>query len=167
MACAEWKEHIIKVPSGFVFLTFNRKGIYRLGLSRGLNISGPYPAGGKEKFPWPDLHDEIQGYFKGREIQGDYPVIWDGYSAWTLKVLQLTRLIPYGKTVSYKQVAVMAGVPKGARAVGQALHRNRTPLLIPCHRVVGQRGSLVGFGQGLEWKRDLLDLEGSARGADL
>ncbi|HHT47169.1 MAG TPA: methylated-DNA--[protein]-cysteine S-methyltransferase [Firmicutes bacterium] len=167
MAYSEWKQHIIEVPSGFVSLTFNEKGIYRLGLSRELNISEFCPAVGKEKLPWPDLADEIQGYFKGREIKGDYPIIWDGYSAWTLKVLQLTRLIPYGETVSYKRLAVMAGVPKGARAVGQALHRNRTPLLIPCHRVVGQRGCLVGFGQGLEWKRELLDLERSAQGADL
>ncbi|MGI6317215.1 MAG: methylated-DNA--[protein]-cysteine S-methyltransferase [Dethiobacteria bacterium] len=167
MILEEWKQHIIEVIPGFVIITFNEKGIFRLSLRWKRCIPEPVTASGKDIFPWPDLHDEIQGYFLGRKIEGDYPVIWDGYSDWTLKVLLITKLIPFGSTRTYKQVAEMAGVPAGARAVGQALHRNRTPLLIPCHRVVGQGGRLTGFGQGLDWKRKLLDLEGSARGADL
>lgn len=165
----KWKQFIVEVVSGNVVLTFNETGIYSLCLRRGNDyIPKPLLMGaGKEEFPWPALQVEIQGYFWGREIKGEYPVILDGYSAWTLKILQIIKTIPYGETLTYKQVAEMAGVPAGARAVGQALRKNRTPLLIPCHRVVGQKGRLVGFGQGLEWKRELLDLEGSARCADL
>jgi methylated-DNA-[protein]-cysteine S-methyltransferase len=167
MILEEWKQHIIEVIPGFVIITFNEKGIFQLSLRWKSCIPESGTAFGKEMFPWPALHDELQGYFLGRKIEGDYPVIWEGYSAWTLKILQITKLIPFGITWTYKQVAEKAGVPAGARAVGQALHRNRTPLLIPCHRVVGQGGRLTGFGQGLDWKRKLLELEGSARGAGL
>ena len=62
--------------------------------------------------------------------------------------------------MSYKQLAERAGVPAGARAAGQALARNRTPLLIPCHRVVAQGGKLGGFTAGIDWKKELLALEG-------
>ncbi len=163
----EWKRHLIEVVPGSVMIAYNARGIFRLSLTGGKYIPESSKSSGKEMFPWPDLHAEIQGYFLGGKIEGDYPVLEDGYSAWTLKILQITKSIPFGDTWTYKQVAEKAGVPAGARAVGQALHRNRTPLLIPCHRVVGQGGRLVGFGEGLDWKRRLLELEGSARGAGL
>lgn len=117
-------------------------------------------AGRAASLPWPELERELQGYFRGREISGDYPLIDQGYSTWTQRVLQLTKSIPYGQTLTYKELAEKAGVPGGARAVGQALSRNRTPLLIPCHRVIGQKGKLIGFSSGLAWKERLLKLEG-------
>ncbi len=69
--------------------------------------------------------------------------------------------IPYGATVSYKDVAVKIGSPKAFRAVGQANNRNPLPIFIPCHRVIGANGSLVGYGSGLELKQKLLNLEKS------
>ncbi len=68
--------------------------------------------------------------------------------------------IPYGKTVSYKEIAEKVGVPKGARAVGIANNRNPIPIFIPCHRVIGADGSLTGYGGGLDMKKYLLELEG-------
>jgi len=68
--------------------------------------------------------------------------------------------IPFGRTCTYRQLAERTGSPRAARAVGQALGRNLTPILIPCHRVIGSRGTLVGFGGGLTWKKELLRLEG-------
>ena len=67
--------------------------------------------------------------------------------------------IPYGKTASYKEIAVKIGAPNAARAVGLANNRNPIPLLIPCHRVIGTDGSLTGYRGGLELKKRLLDLE--------
>ncbi len=68
--------------------------------------------------------------------------------------------IPYGKILTYGQVAAGVGCPRGARAVGQAVGSNRIPIVIPCHRVIASQGKLGGFGCGLEVKRFLLDLEG-------
>lgn len=69
--------------------------------------------------------------------------------------------IPYGETRSYKQVAEMLGNPKACRAVGMANNRNPIAVIIPCHRVIGARGTLVGYGGGLLLKKRLLELEGS------
>jgi len=67
--------------------------------------------------------------------------------------------IPYGKTASYKEIAIAAGHPKAARAVGLANNRNPIPLFIPCHRTIGADGKLVGYRGGLEIKQILLDIE--------
>lgn len=67
--------------------------------------------------------------------------------------------IPYGETRSYRDIAVAIGKPKAVRAVGMANHRNPISFIIPCHRVIGADGSLVGYGGGLEMKKRLLDLE--------
>lgn len=67
--------------------------------------------------------------------------------------------IPYGKTASYKDIAIVAGNPKACRAVGLANNRNPLPIFIPCHRVIGANGKLVGYGGGLDMKKILLDLE--------
>jgi methylated-DNA-[protein]-cysteine S-methyltransferase len=67
--------------------------------------------------------------------------------------------IPYGATASYKDIAVAVGRPKACRAVGMANNRNRIPLIIPCHRVIGANGKLVGYGSGLDLKEKLLAIE--------
>jgi len=67
--------------------------------------------------------------------------------------------IPYGKTASYKDIAIDIGNCKAVRAVGMANNRNPIPIFIPCHRVIGSDGKLVGYGGGLELKRKLLELE--------
>jgi methylated-DNA-[protein]-cysteine S-methyltransferase len=75
------------------------------------------------------------------------------------RVLQETAKIPYGRTVTYGELAGMAGSPSAARAVGAALARNPWPVIVPCHRVVGAGGMLVGFGKGLPAKEALLKFE--------
>ncbi|MBO4633018.1 MAG: MGMT family protein, partial [Lentisphaeria bacterium] len=78
------------------------------------------------------------------------------------KVWQELCKIPYGEAATYGEIAVRIGMPGGARAVGQACHRNPIPILIPCHRVVAANRSPGGYGGGLELKLRLLDLEGIA-----
>ena len=77
------------------------------------------------------------------------------------KIWDTARRIPYGNTVSYGQLAQMAGNYKSARAAGNALARNPVPIVVPCHRVIGSNNKLGGFGGGLEMKRYLLELESS------
>jgi methylated-DNA-[protein]-cysteine S-methyltransferase len=67
--------------------------------------------------------------------------------------------IPYGTTASYKEIAIAAGTPKACRAVGLANNKNPIPIFIPCHRIIGTDGRLVGYRGGLEIKKVLLDLE--------
>lgn len=76
------------------------------------------------------------------------------------RVWHILMQIPYGNTVSYKDVAVAANSPAAVRAVGQANNKNPIAIIVPCHRVVGSDGKLVGYGGGLDIKRRLLELEG-------
>lgn len=105
------------------------------------------------------LADELARYFAGEPIDFTVPVDWSGYTPFQAAVLKYTAGIAYGAVDSYGQVAAAIGSPRSARAVGGALHINRTPVVVPCHRVVGADGRLVGFGGGLPRKEALLALE--------
>lgn len=113
-----------------------------------------------------ELEYELKLYFQGFPVTFAVPVDWRGYTPFQAAVLQYAADIPYGATVSYQAVAQAVGKPGAARAVGGAMHSNRTPLVVPCHRVVGANGCLTGFGGGLELKRALLLLENEAFAAD-
>jgi len=103
----------------------------------------------------------FRDYFAGETVDfGKVTVDLSGYAEFTVKVLEAVRSVPYGETVSYKQLAQIVGSPLAARAVGQALGCNPAPIVVPCHRVLSSDGTLGGFSGGLEWKRRLLDLEG-------
>ncbi len=82
-----------------------------------------------------------------------------GLRPFSRAVLTAIREIPPGQTWTYAQAAAAAGSPRGARAAGQALHRNPVALFAPCHRIIGADGSLTGFGSGLPTKQALLELE--------
>ena len=101
---------------------------------------------------------QLGEYFAGERTAFDLPLRPVG-SEFELAVWdQLTR-IPYGETRSYGQIAKAVGEPGGAQAVGAANGRNPLAIVVPCHRVIGADGTLVGFGGGLPRKRFLLDLE--------
>lgn len=117
----------------------------------------PSPADGPARV----LIEEIERYFRGAGISFSMPVDWAGYTPFQRRVLEVTRAIPYGEVISYGRVAVMVGSPRGARAVGGVMRANRTPLVIPCHRVIASTGSLGGFTGGLDMKKYLLRLENS------
>ena len=75
------------------------------------------------------------------------------------QVWQQLQKIPYGELQTYKDIAIKIGNPKSARAVGMANHNNPIPIIIPCHRVIGQNQKLVGYALGLEMKEFLINLE--------
>lgn len=103
---------------------------------------------------------QLESYFAGELTEFTLPLEPSG-TAFMKKVWSALCGIPYGKTASYRDIAQIVGVPKGARAVGLANNRNPIPIFIPCHRVIGADGSLTGYAGGLEMKKRLLDLEKS------
>jgi len=101
---------------------------------------------------------QLQAYFEGELKSFDVPLEIVG-TDFQKRVWKALRTIPYGQTRSYSQIAAQIGSPQAVRAVGAANGRNPIPIIVPCHRVIGASGSLVGFGGGLDWKRLLLNLE--------
>jgi methylated-DNA-[protein]-cysteine S-methyltransferase len=106
-----------------------------------------------------DLPQRLRHYFAGELVHFPDKVDFDRASRFQQSVWQVARSIPYGETRSYGWVAAQMGLPKAARAVGQALGRNPLPIVIPCHRVISSNGGLGGFSAGLEMKRYFLNLE--------
>ncbi len=103
---------------------------------------------------------DLERYFKGKPVDfSEIQLDMFGYTPFERDVLAATKRIPYGKTKSYKDIAEEIGRPQAFRAVGNALGKNRTAIIVPCHRVVSE-GGLGGFGAGTEWKKRLLRLEG-------
>lgn len=105
-----------------------------------------------------DAYSQLMEYLKGERKEFTLPLNPSG-TPFQKKVWEVLRSIPYGQTLSYKEVAIKAGNPKACRAVGMANNRNPIPIIIPCHRVIGSDGSLVGYGGGLSTKVKLLTLE--------
>lgn len=96
-------------------------------------------------------------------IEGEgIPIAWERVGEFDRAVLRATAAIPYGVTAAYGEIAARAGKAGAARAAGAALSRNPWPVIVPCHRVVGARGDLVGFGKGVAAKRALLRFESGA-----
>jgi methylated-DNA-[protein]-cysteine S-methyltransferase len=107
-----------------------------------------------------DVRRQLEDYLDGRRREFDLPLDWSLTAGFARRALEATAAIPYGEVRSYRQVAAAAGSPRAARAVGAAMASNPLAVVVPCHRVVGSSGSLIGYGGGLERKRTLLRLEG-------
>jgi methylated-DNA-[protein]-cysteine S-methyltransferase len=101
---------------------------------------------------------QLRAYFSGTLRRFDLPLAPHG-TPFQLAVWHALVAIPYGETRSYAEQARAIGRPSAVRAVGAANGQNPIPIVIPCHRVIGSNGKLVGFGGGLATKRALLDLE--------
>ena len=102
---------------------------------------------------------QIQEYCQGKRKTFDLPYTLQG-TPFQLRVWIAMAKIPFGETISYKELAIQAKSPRAFRAVGGACHNNPLPLVIPCHRVLGSQGQLTGFGGGVAMKKCLLHLEG-------
>jgi len=104
------------------------------------------------------LENELKLYFYKKLKQFSVPVKFHG-TDFQQKVWKSLQEIPYGKTISYRQQSENLNIPRAVRAVATANSRNKISIVVPCHRVVGANGDLVGFASGIERKRYLLDLE--------
>jgi methylated-DNA-[protein]-cysteine S-methyltransferase len=105
---------------------------------------------------------QLAEYFAGRRTRFDLPLEPRG-TAFQRKIWQTLRAIPFGQTRSYLDLAKAVGSPKAVRAVGGANGKNPLSIVVPCHRVIGANGRLVGFAGGLETKAKLLALEARAK----
>ncbi len=102
---------------------------------------------------------ELAEYFAGDRQQFTIPLAPEGTPFQLLVWEALYSCVPYGETISYGELAKRCNRPKAARAIGMANHYNPLPIFIPCHRVIGSSGKLVGYGGGLPLKQALLALE--------
>lgn len=103
---------------------------------------------------------ELEEYFAGKRRDFDLSLDLRGLAPFTVRVLEELARVPYGTTVTYGELAARVGNPNASRAVGSVMNRNRIPIVLPCHRVVGSSGALTGYAGGLYLKRQLLRLEG-------
>ncbi|MCI4330550.1 MAG: methylated-DNA--[protein]-cysteine S-methyltransferase [Thermoplasmata archaeon] len=130
------------------------RGLEQSGVPEGVKVRRPpFPAGSAPR--------QLSEYFRGKRTTFELEPQTPGGSAFDAAVWAELCRVPAGETVTYGELARRAGHPGSARAVGGAMHRNPIPIIIPCHRVVGETGSLTGFGLGLWRKRWLLDREGA------
>lgn len=103
-------------------------------------------------------YKELQEYLDGERKEFDLPLELSG-TEFQKNVWEALRQIPYGQTISYKEIAEKVGNIKACRAVGMANNKNPISIFVPCHRVIGSNGKLVGYGGGLDIKEKLLKLE--------
>lgn len=102
---------------------------------------------------------ELEEYFEGKRTDFTVKINFAKGTDFQKSVWNALKKIPYGKTVSYKDIAEEIGNPKGFRAVGGANNKNPIAIIVPCHRVIGKNGSLTGYADGLSKKEYLLDIE--------
>ncbi len=105
-----------------------------------------------------EAKSQLEAYFAGTRQEFDLPLSYEG-TAFQTKVWDYLRSIPYGKTISYRDLALGVDSPKGFRAVGAANGKNPLSIFIPCHRVINAGGGLGGYAGGLDKKTILLELE--------
>lgn len=108
---------------------------------------------------------QIEDYLKGERKEFDLPCRAQG-TVFQEKIWTILKTIPYGERWTYKEVAQKAGNPRAARAVGMANHHNPLAIIIPCHRVVGSNGRLIGYAGGLAIKEALLKIESDHKNND-
>ncbi len=112
-----------------------------------------------EKTPLTEsAYEQLCEYLEGKRVFFDIPYTLTG-TDFQKKVWQALCDIPYGEVRSYKDIAIAVGNPKASRAIGMANNKNPITVIIPCHRVIGSSGKLVGYAGGLEMKKYLLTLE--------
>ena len=134
-------------------------GIERIEINSNPEIPAGYKKAPVSSAVFFGLHDQLKEYFAGERKTFSVPLSITGGTTFQKKVWKQLQRIPYGKTISYKQLAKAAGSEKAFRAVGNANGKNPIPIIIPCHRVINADGSLGGFSCGIEVKKQLLAVE--------
>lgn len=149
-------------PLGELRILANEKGIYKLAITEEDWQEYQNQAGSMEEVSAlaHPIVEQIDEYFSKKRKTFDLPLVLEG-SSFYQQVWQQLQSIPYGQVRSYGEIAQAVGKPKAARAVGQANRANPLPIIIPCHRVIGKNGKLVGYaGCRTDLKEFLLRLEG-------
>jgi methylated-DNA-[protein]-cysteine S-methyltransferase len=168
------REHLLDVaydlvatPVGTLFVAATERGLCRIAydtepereldsLSRvfGLRVL-------RSTTPIDPARRQLDEYFEGKRQRFDLAVDLALQADFNRRVLRELARVPYGEVVTYGELAARAARPRAARAVGTVMNRNPLPIVLPCHRVIGSNGKLVGYGGGLHRKEALLRLEGA------
>ena len=148
----------IKTVIGTYIAEEDGVGITRLEMFRDYNSIDNPPKECKPTLLLKECESELKAYFDGRLKKFSVPVSLHG-TEFQKKVWYALQQIPYGETRSYSEIAKSIGSPKACRAVGNANNHNPVAVIVPCHRVIGANGKLVGYAGGLDVKKYLLDLE--------
>ena len=159
---------IFKVKLGWMGLVGNEKGLQRIYLPESKKqelketILSDFPESTESEGSWARAKKQFIEYFSGKRIRFDLPLDLSKATPFQKKVYAVLSRVPFGEVRTYRWLAQKIGNPKALRAVGMANGKNRWPIVIPCHRVVGSDGFLTGFSApgGLELKALLLKLEG-------
>ncbi len=138
-----------------VALEITQEDEYRL--VRLLNVR--YPQAVRTEKPFNKIRLLLDRYLRGQKVDFDIPVDISAETQFTQKVLRVLQGIPYGEVRSYLWVGKQIGYRMAARAIGQAVKRNPIPIIIPCHRVIREDGTIGGFSSGINVKRRLLAIE--------
>ncbi len=158
---------VVDSPIGDLFVAASDRGLAAISfgadsedkLERMTRIAGPRVLRSPRTVD--RAHRELDEYFEGQRRSFDLTVDLRALPPFTITVLEELARVPYGQTTTYGDLARRVGHPRAARAVGTVMHRNRIPIVLPCHRVVGSTGELTGYAGGLEVKQRLLELEGA------
>ncbi|NPV93393.1 MAG: methylated-DNA--[protein]-cysteine S-methyltransferase [Firmicutes bacterium] len=162
------KQCMIRCPIGEFIVSLSPSGVKEIsfGLMNprpdrepGFIVVGREGLDSRERAHLDRLTAELARYLNGERVDFEVEMELTGCTDFQRRVYETARSIPSGETRSYAWVAERCGIPRGSRAVGQALKRNPIVILIPCHRVIASDGGIGGFNGGLKWKRQLLDWE--------
>jgi len=148
----------MKSPLGPLLLAGDEDGLRLVHFATGRRPNSPRHDWVEDAAPFKEAIRQLRAYFERKLKDFDVPLVLEG-TEFQLLVWRNLRMIPYGETVSYGQLARRIGSPDAARAVGLANGSNPIPIIIPCHRVIGSNGDLTGFGGGIPLKKKLLALE--------
>ena len=146
-------------PFGKILVAWSERGLVRIGIREEHESA---VEGGWRFDPKLDCRAtrQLEEYFAGERRSFQLPLYME-VSGFRRRVYDELERIPFGETVSYGAVAQRLGNPNASRAVGLACGANPLPIVVPCHRVIGSSGRLVGFGGGLDMKRAMLEFERS------
>ena len=138
--------------------------------ANGQFLGGEPPLADRPQLSWQtDLIKRLIDFASGQRVEfGEVRLDLSYLTSFRRKVVKACRRIPFGETVSYSQLAMRAGSPRAARAVGTTMARNRFPIVVPCHRVIGSDGTLRGFSspRGIALKGRLLTMENTIGSLD-
>jgi methylated-DNA-[protein]-cysteine S-methyltransferase len=148
----------VESPIGELLLLGERGVLHGLYMQDGLRPTRVRPEWVRRDDAFADVRTQLSEYFAGERTTFDLRLHMDG-GAFQRTVWHALTEIPYGETISYGELARRIGRPDLARAVGTANGQNPIAVIVPCHRVIGANGKLVGYGGGLDNKRRLLELE--------
>lgn len=154
----------IDSPVGRLLVAGDAGALRFLSFPGGHKAFGPRPGWVRDDAPFGEVRRQLEAYFAGRLRRFDLPLRLEG-TPFQLRHWHYLATIPYGGTRSYGQIAADLGIPAAARAVGAANGANPLPVILPCHRVLGARGALTGFGGGVPVKAWLLRHEAAGGAA--